>query len=222
MVQLGKIEMLTAILLRLKLSDSEIRMCTNTSASAYTNRKNRINRKLFPESNMKLLNENICTLNRQPHDTQCVSYPLCRNSGDTETHLLFHTLLQLRLSQRPTIELRVESLCLMCMLLSAFRGGYAVHIHRPTQGWTVKEDILLCKVSLLHPPSSLGLDGDGTFLPRHNDLPEVQKEPSSPYLTIVKVCEGTTLSHCGLRPRLLRLSGKRQPEGGLKSSWEFT
>ena len=63
MVQLGKIEMLTAILLRLKLSDSEIRMCTNTSASAYTNRKNRINRKLFPESNMKLLNENICTLN---------------------------------------------------------------------------------------------------------------------------------------------------------------
>ena len=63
MVQLGKIEMLTAILLRLKLSDSEIRMCTNTFASAYTNRKNRINRKLFPESNMKLLNENICALN---------------------------------------------------------------------------------------------------------------------------------------------------------------
>ena len=117
--------------------------------------------------------------------------------------------------------MRVESLCLMCMLLSAFRGGYAVHIHRPTQGWTVKEDILLCKVSLLHPPSSLGLDGDGTFLPRHNDLPEVQKKPSSPYLTIVKVCEGTTLSHCGLRPRLLRLSGKRQPEGGLKSPWEI-
>ena len=110
---------------------------------------------------------------------------------------------------------------LMCMLQSASRGGYAVHIHRPTQGWTVKEDILLCKVSLLHPPSSLGLDGDGTFLPRHNDLPEVQKKPSSPYLTIVKVREGTTLSHCGLRPRLLRLSGKRQPEGGLKSPWEI-
>ena len=117
--------------------------------------------------------------------------------------------------------MRVESLCLMCMLLSAFRGGYAVHIHRPTQGWTVREDILLCKVSLLHPPSSLGLDGDGTFLPWHDDLPEVQKEPSSPYLTIVKVCEGTTLSHCVLRPRLLRLSGKRQPEGGLKSPWEI-
>ena len=117
--------------------------------------------------------------------------------------------------------MRVESLCLMCMLLSAFRGGYAVHIHRPIQGWTVREGILLCKVSLLHPPSSLGLDGDGTFLPRHNDLPEVQKKPSSPYLTIVKVCEGTTLSHCGLRPRLLRLSGKRQPEGGLKSPWEI-
>ena len=81
--------------------------------------------------------------------------------------------------------------------------------------------ILLCKVCLLHSPSSLGLDGDGTFLPRHNDLPEVQKKPSSPYLTIVKVREGTTLSHYGLRSRLLRLSGKRQPEGGLKSPWEI-
>ena len=117
--------------------------------------------------------------------------------------------------------MRVESRYLMCMLHSAFRGGYAVHIHRPTQGWTVREGILLCKVSLLHPPSSLGLDGDGTFLPRHNDLPEVQKKPSSPYLTIVKVREETTLSHYGLRPRLGRLSGKRQPEGGLKSPWEI-
>ena len=117
--------------------------------------------------------------------------------------------------------MRVESRYLMCMLQSAFRGGYAVHIHRPTQGWTVREDILLCKVSLLHPPSSLGLDGDGTFLPWHDDLPEVQKEPSSPYLTIVKVREETTLSHYGLRPRLGRLSGKRQPEGGLKSPWEI-
>ena len=107
------------------------------------------------------------------------------------------------------------------MLHSAFRGGYALHIHRPTQGRTAKEDILLCKVSLLHPPSSLGLDGDGTFLPRHNDFPEVQKKPSSPYLTIVKVREETTLSHYGLRPRLGRLSGKRQPEGGLKSPWEI-
>ena len=117
--------------------------------------------------------------------------------------------------------MRVESRYLMCMLHSAFRGGYAVHIHRPTQGWTVREGILLCKVSLLHPPSSLGLDGDGTFLPRHNDLPEVQKKPSSPYLTIVKVCEGTTLSHCGLRPRLERLFGKWIPGGGLKSPWEI-
>ncbi len=109
----------------------------------------------------------------------------------------------------------------MCMLLSASRGGYAVHIHRPTQGWTVREYILLCKVSLLHPPSSLGLDGDGTFLPWHDDLPKVQKKLSSPYLTIVKVREGSTLSHCGLHSRLLRLSGKRQPEGGLKSPWEI-
>ena len=117
--------------------------------------------------------------------------------------------------------LHMESWYVMCMLLSAFRGGYAVHIHRPTQGWTVREGILLCKVNLLHPPSSLGLNGDGTFLPRHNDLPKVQKKPSSPYLTIVKVREETTLSHYGLRPRLGRLSGKRQPEGGLKSPWEI-
>ena len=109
----------------------------------------------------------------------------------------------------------------MCMLQSASRGGYAARIHHPTQGWTVREGILLCKVNLLHPPSSLGLDGDGTFLPRHNDLPKVQKKPSSPYLTIVKVREETTLSHYGLRPRLGRLSGKRQPEGGLKSPWEI-
>ena len=109
----------------------------------------------------------------------------------------------------------------MCMLHSASRSGYAARIHRPTQGWTVREDILLCKVSLLHPPSSLGLDGDGTFLPRHNDLPKVQKKPSSPYLTIVKVREGTTLSHCGLHPRLGRLLGKRIPGGGLKPPWEI-
>ena len=117
--------------------------------------------------------------------------------------------------------LHMESWYVMCMLQSAFRGGYAVHIHRPTQGWTVREYILLCKVSLLHPPSSLGLDGDGIFLPWHDDLPKVQKKPSSPYLTIVKVREETTLSHYGLRPRLGRLSGKRQPEGGLKSPWEI-
>ena len=110
---------------------------------------------------------------------------------------------------------------LMCMLHSASRSGYAVHIHRPTQGWTVREGILLCKVSLLHPPSSLGLDGDGIFLPQHNDLPEVQKKPSSPYLLIAEVREGSTLSHCGLHPRLGRLFGKRIPEGGLKSPWEI-
>ena len=53
----------------------------------------------------------------------------------------------------------------MCKPHSASRGGYAVCLHRPTQGWTVGEGILLCKVSLLHPPSSLGLDGNVEYLP---------------------------------------------------------
>ena len=30
--------------------------------------------------------------------------------------------------------------------------------HRPTQGWTVNESLLLCQVSKLPLPSSLGLD----------------------------------------------------------------
>ena len=49
------------------------------------------------------------------------------------------------------------------------QGSVGCIIHRPTLGWTVREYILLCKVSLLHPPSSLGLDGGGEFLPRPVD-----------------------------------------------------
>ena len=33
--------------------------------------------------------------------------------------------------------------------------------HRPTQGWTVDEACLLCKVIYILRPSSLGLDGQG-------------------------------------------------------------
>ena len=47
-----------------------------------------------------------------------------------------------------------------------------------------REYILLGKVSRLHPPSSLGLDGEGKPLPHHSDQLEVHKEPSSTYAPI--------------------------------------
>ena len=65
-----------------------------------------------------------------------------------------------------------DSFCLL--------DGCTAYIHRPTQGWTVREYILLCKVSLLHSPSSLGLDGHEQLLSRLEDAQEVPKEPSSP------------------------------------------
>ena len=52
--------------------------------------------------------------------------------------------------------------------ISHLNGGEAF-LHRPTLGWTVREYILLCKVSLLHPPSSLGLDGGGERLSCYDD-----------------------------------------------------
>ena len=48
-------------------------------------------------------------------------------------------------------------------------GGCTAYIHRPTLGWTVREYILLCKVSLLHPPSSLGSDGGGDAFSCYDD-----------------------------------------------------
>ena len=51
------------------------------------------------------------------------------------------------------------------------------------QPWAGRSEniYLLCKVSLLHPPSSLGLDGEGESLSRYDDKLEEPKEPSSPY-----------------------------------------
>ena len=81
--------------------------------------------------------------------------------------------------------------------------GCTAYIYRPTQGWTVREYILLCKVSLLHPPSSLGLDGDVTFLPRHNDLPKVQKKLSSPYSLIAEVRDNRHSCRSPWQPNLV-------------------
>ena len=67
-------------------------------------------------------------------------------------------------------------------------GAGTAHIHRPTQGWTVREYILLCKVSLLHSPSSLGLDGHEQLLSRLEDAQKAPKEPSSPCLLIGFPC----------------------------------
>ena len=78
----------------------------------------------------------------------------------------------------------MKSRHLIGKLHAASRAGYSVCLHRPTQGWTVGEYILLCKVSRLHPPSSLGLDGEGKPQPHHDDQQEVQKEPSSTYIPI--------------------------------------
>ena len=72
-----------------------------------------------------------------------------------------------------------------------FPGGHTVCLHRPTQGWTVGEYILLCKVSKLHPPSSLGLDGDGQILSRFEYMQEVPKEPTSPCSSIVFLVQPT-------------------------------
>ena len=69
---------------------------------------------------------------------------------------------------RPT-NLRMKSRHLIGKLHAASRDGYSVCLHRPTQGWTVGEYILLGKVSRLHPPSSLGLDGEEKSLPHHDD-----------------------------------------------------
>ena len=80
---------------------------------------------------------------------------------------------------------------LMCRIHLASRGRCAISPDRPTQGWTVGEYILLCKVSKLHPPSSLGLDGDGQILSRFEYMQEVPKEPTSPCSSIVFLVQPT-------------------------------
>ena len=78
--------------------------------------------------------------------------------------------------------------------LFSLLGGCTAYIHRSTQGWTVREYILLCKVSKLHPPSSLGLDGHKLLLSRLEDAQEVPKEPSSPRSSIGSPCTITILT----------------------------
>ena len=66
----------------------------------------------------------------------------------------------------------------------SLQGWVGCLLHRPTLGWTVREDILLCKVSWFHPPSSLGLDGGGERLSCYDDSLGVHRETSSPCVLI--------------------------------------
>ena len=68
----------------------------------------------------------------------------------------------------------------MCRIHLVFRTG-ALHTSTVQPKAGRSENIYwLCKVSLLLPPSSLGLDGQEQPIRRFEDIQEVPKEPSSP------------------------------------------
>ena len=80
-------------------------------------------------------------------------------------------------SARPTL-FAAERRCLMCRTHSASRSG-ASHTSTVQPKAGRSENIYwLCKVSLLLPPSSLGLDGHGQYLSCFEDMQEVPEEPS--------------------------------------------
>ena len=67
---------------------------------------------------------------------------------------------------------------LMCRIHSSFRAG-ALHVSTVQPKAGRSENIYwLCKVCLLLPPSSLGLDGRGQHLSQLEDMQEASKEPS--------------------------------------------
>ena len=81
-----------------------------------------------------------------------------------------------------------ERRCLMCRNHSASIAG-VLHTSTVQPKAGRSENIYwLCKVCLLHPPSSLGLDGHGQHLSWFEDIPEVPEKPSSPCLPIGFPC----------------------------------
>ena len=69
---------------------------------------------------------------------------------------------------------------LMCRIHLVFRTG-ALHTSTVQPKAGRSENIYwLCKVSLLLPPSSLGLDGHAQYLSWFEDIQEVPEKPSSP------------------------------------------
>ena len=83
-----------------------------------------------------------------------------------------------------------ERRCLMCRIHSSSRAG-ALHIStvQPKAGWS--ENIYwLCKVNLLLPPSSLGLDGHGQYLSCFEDMQGVPEEPSLLARQLVSLVHG--------------------------------
>ena len=81
-----------------------------------------------------------------------------------------------------------ERRCLMCRIHSASRAG-VLHTSTVQPKAGRSENIYwLCKVSLLLPPSSLGLDGHGQHLSRFEYTLEVPEKPPSPCLSIGFPC----------------------------------
>ena len=82
----------------------------------------------------------------------------------------------------------------MCRIHLAFRTG-ALHTLTVQPKAGRSENIYwLCKVSLLLPPSSLGLDGHAQSLSCFEDIQEVQKEPTFPCSSISFPCTASKLS----------------------------
>ena len=70
-----------------------------------------------------------------------------------------------------------ERRCLMCRIHSSSRAG-VLHTSTVQPKAGRSENIYwLCKVSLLLPPSSLGLDGHGQYLSCFEDMQGASKEP---------------------------------------------
>ena len=81
-----------------------------------------------------------------------------------------------------------ERRCLMYRIHSASIAG-VLHTSTVQPKAGRSENIYwLCKVSLLHPPSSLGLDGHGQHLSRLEDMQKVPEKPSSSCLPTVFPC----------------------------------
>ena len=84
------------------------------------------------------------------------------------------------LTMRGQPYMRAKRRCLMCRIhLASWTGALHTSTVQPKAGRS--ENIyFIGKVSLLHSPSSLGLDGHEQLLSRLEDAQEVPKEPSSP------------------------------------------
>ena len=98
------------------------------------------------------------------------------------------------LAMRVQFYLWAKRRCLVCRIHLASRTGeWRTSTVQPKAGRS--ENIYwLCKVSLLLPPSSLGLDGQEQPIRWFEDIQEVQKEPTFPCSSISFPCTASKLS----------------------------